>query len=165
MPLLTDRVKLIAAQAQGIHEVSAVEAGRFRTDFPSADGEVFVYGREVKDFRQVDYEAIAMLNVSATQELARRWQAQEEENAALKKQVAIHAAKLELAIAAQPKARVRGRNSPRGNEARRHESNRLPARSRRCRPGRPTSASYTNRHPHRRRCCCCTHTSKNNRNA
>ncbi len=102
-----DRVKLIGAQAQGIHEVSEVEARRFRTGFPSADGEVFVYGREVKDFRQVDYEAIAMLNVSATQELARRVQAQEEENSALKKQVAALAAKLELVTAAPPKARAR----------------------------------------------------------
>ncbi len=34
--------------------------------------QVFVYGREVRRFRYVDYEAIAMLNVSATQELAKR---------------------------------------------------------------------------------------------
>ena len=33
---------------------------------------LFVFGREVKDFRNVDYEAISMLNVSATQELARQ---------------------------------------------------------------------------------------------
>ncbi|MEM6347261.1 MAG: hypothetical protein AAF927_25450, partial [Bacteroidota bacterium] len=32
---------------------------------------VFVFGREVKDFHTVDYEAISMLNVSATQELKR----------------------------------------------------------------------------------------------
>ena len=32
-------------------------------------GEVFVYGREVDDFHSVDYEAISMLNVSATQQL------------------------------------------------------------------------------------------------
>jgi len=30
---------------------------------------VFVYGREVSDLRSVDYDAIAMLNVSATQQL------------------------------------------------------------------------------------------------
>ncbi len=29
---------------------------------------VFVYGREVNDFHTVDYEALSMLNVSATQE-------------------------------------------------------------------------------------------------
>ena len=32
-------------------------------------GKVFVYGKEVADFKIVDYEAISMLNVSATQEL------------------------------------------------------------------------------------------------
>jgi ribosome-binding protein aMBF1 (putative translation factor) len=31
-----------------------------------------VYGREVDDLRSVDYDAIAMLNVSATQELAKK---------------------------------------------------------------------------------------------
>lgn len=32
---------------------------------------VFVYGREVNDFGQVHYEANAMLNVSATQQIKR----------------------------------------------------------------------------------------------
>jgi len=41
---------------------------------------MFVYGKQVKDFRSVDYTAISMLNVSATQELARQ-------NEALKKRV------------------------------------------------------------------------------
>ena len=54
-------------------------------------GEVFVYGAQVEDFRTVDYEAISMLNVSATQELAtelkaaqERLKALEAENAKLK---------------------------------------------------------------------------------
>jgi hypothetical protein len=37
-----------------------------------AGGEVFVYGLEHADVRAVDYEALSMLNVSATQELARQ---------------------------------------------------------------------------------------------
>jgi hypothetical protein len=74
-----ERVKLIGEQEQGIHEVLEVRQGAFRTDFKSATGKVFVYGREVKDFRNVDYEAIAMLNVSATQELARKVDAQQAE--------------------------------------------------------------------------------------
>lgn len=66
-----ERVRLIGENKQGIHEVLEVTRDRFRTDFV-ADGEaVFVYGREVEDFRNVDYDAIAMLNVSATQELNR----------------------------------------------------------------------------------------------
>jgi hypothetical protein len=71
-----DRVRLIGKSSEGTHEVLEVADGKFRTAF-SADGDqVFVYGREVKDFRMVDYEAIAMLNVSATQELNRLVQAQ-----------------------------------------------------------------------------------------
>jgi hypothetical protein len=53
---------------------------------PAAD-QVFVYGREVKDFRSVDYQAIAMLNVSATQELAKRLEQKSEEVTALEKQL------------------------------------------------------------------------------
>ncbi len=89
-----DRVKLISANEAGVHAVLAVRPDAFRTDFnPDSTGapvahdlkdgalsasatmatnQVFVYGREVNDFRSVDYEAIAMLNVSATQELAKR---------------------------------------------------------------------------------------------
>jgi hypothetical protein len=48
--------------------------------------QVFVYGREVKDFRNVDYEAMAMLNVSATQELARKLAAKDGEVSKLQAQ-------------------------------------------------------------------------------
>jgi hypothetical protein len=65
------RVRLIGRKADGVHEVLEVGEGKFRTTFGGDGDEVFVYGREVKDFRSVDYEAIAMLNVSATQELNR----------------------------------------------------------------------------------------------
>jgi hypothetical protein len=64
-----ERVRLIGEDNQGVYEVLEVTPDGFRTDFV-ADGEVvFVFGREVDDFRSVDYDAIAMLNVSATQEL------------------------------------------------------------------------------------------------
>jgi len=42
-----------------------------------------VYGREVKDFRSVDYDAIAMLNVSATQQLAKQLKEKDAKIAAL----------------------------------------------------------------------------------
>jgi hypothetical protein len=75
-----ERVKLISEKSVKVFDVEAVEPGRFRTaQKPEAD-KVFVYGREVKDFRLVDYDAIAMLNVSAAQELARQ-------NEVLKKRV------------------------------------------------------------------------------
>jgi hypothetical protein len=74
-----DRVRLIGEKKEAIHEVLEIAEGKFRTDFTTEGDKVFVYGREVNDFRTVDYEAIAMLNVSATQELARKLAAKEAE--------------------------------------------------------------------------------------
>ena len=89
-----ERVRLIATEGGKILEVLEVEKMRFRTEFTPAEGEesLFVYGREVKDFRIVDYDAIAMLNVSATQEIKKEKDAEiaalKAENAALRKQLA-----------------------------------------------------------------------------
>ncbi len=83
-----ERVRLIGEKKEGVHEVLEVAEGRFRTDF-SADGDnVFVYGREVNDFRAVDYQAIAMLNVSATQELAKQLEEKTARVATLEQEVA-----------------------------------------------------------------------------
>ncbi len=100
-----DRVRLIANTTEGIHEVLEVEAGRFRTDFRPDGAEVFVFGREVNDFRSVDYEAIAMLNVSATQELARKLEAKDTELSQLRAANEAMAKKL-AALEARDVARV-----------------------------------------------------------
>jgi hypothetical protein len=47
---------------------------------------VFVYGKQCLDLKSVDYDAITMLNVSATQELAKKVEALEAENDRLKAQ-------------------------------------------------------------------------------
>jgi hypothetical protein len=83
-----DRVKLIGKKAESIHEVLEIRDGAFRPDGQVEDELVFVYGREVKDLRTVDYEAISMLNVSATQELARKLETAQAENAALRRELA-----------------------------------------------------------------------------
>ena len=44
---------------------------------------VFVYGEEVSDFRTVDYEGLTALNISATQEIAKRLAKQQADLAAL----------------------------------------------------------------------------------
>lgn len=68
-----DRVKLMVDVEKGdgdqIVEVTEVskDHDKFRTSLKADVGQVFVYGREVKDFRSVDYDEISMLNVSATQ--------------------------------------------------------------------------------------------------
>jgi len=116
-----ERVKLIGEQEKGIHEVLEVRKGAFRTDFKSATGNVFVYGREVKDFRSVDYEAIAMLNVSATQELARKVEAQQAELSKLQE-------KLDRTLAAQETllkhlAALEARDQAREDRLERIESN------------------------------------------
>ena len=98
-----DRVRLISDKEEGIHEVMEVKADRFLTQFKPAGDQVFVYGREVNDFRSVDYDAIAMLNVSATQQLKREKDA---EIQALDRQLKEKDAKiaaLEAKVAAQDK--------------------------------------------------------------
>lgn len=87
-----DRVRLIGEKSEGIHEVLEVAEGRFRTAFAPDGGQVFVYGREVGDARSVDYDAISMLNVSATQQIKKEKdeevKALQTENAALRSQLA-----------------------------------------------------------------------------
>src|SRR5205823_6720804 len=73
-------------------------------EFKPVGDKVFVYGREVKDCRSVDYEAIAMLNVSATQELARKLVAKDAEIATLKGENRALAQKVE-ALQARDQAR------------------------------------------------------------
>lgn len=84
-----ERVRIIPEkEGSSIVEVAEVEANRFRVSPPAPDGPVFVYGREVDDFMHVDYDALAMLNVSATQQLKREKDSEvqtlRDENAALR---------------------------------------------------------------------------------
>lgn len=83
-----DRVRLITDRAAEVHTVLETREGAFRTELAETSEKVFVYGREVKDFRVVDYEALAMLNVSATQELAKQLAARTAELTALQDTVA-----------------------------------------------------------------------------
>lgn len=64
-----ERVKLITEKGEDVHEVLEVTPDKFRVDFNHEEDQVFVFGREVRDFLTVDYDAISMLNVSATQQL------------------------------------------------------------------------------------------------
>ncbi|MBP6732686.1 MAG: tail fiber domain-containing protein, partial [Chitinophagales bacterium] len=63
-----ERVKLIMSDKAEVFNVLAADGNGFNVELKD-EGKVFVFGREVNDFRTVDYEAISMLNVSATQEL------------------------------------------------------------------------------------------------
>jgi len=85
-----DKVKVFTADGEPVFGKVETTAG---TSFTAnlelvKDGEkVFVYGRQVHDLRTVDYEALGMLNVSATQELSKRIDAKDAEIAALKAEV------------------------------------------------------------------------------
>ncbi len=85
-----DRVKIITETTNDIHEVTAVQKNRFKINskFDIQNSKlIFVYGREVNDFHTVDYEAISMLNVSATQQLVKENKGLKERVAALEKEV------------------------------------------------------------------------------
>ena len=65
-----ERVKIITEKDAEIYTVTEAIKSKFKVDSKLNTNDsklLFVFGREVDDFHTVDYEAIAMLNVSATQ--------------------------------------------------------------------------------------------------
>ena len=73
----------------------------FVVDCAAAPESLFVYGKHVSDFRTVDYDAVSMLNVSATQALKREHDDLEAENAKLRGLIAAQEASLAKREAAQ----------------------------------------------------------------
>ncbi len=70
-----EKVKLIFDEKQQIVEVKEVNEKGLQIVNPQSsivNQSIFVYGREVSDFRSVDYEALSTLNISATQALLKR---------------------------------------------------------------------------------------------
>jgi hypothetical protein len=79
-----DLVKLIienTSEKQLI--VNVIDAKTFSVE-EAINEKVFVYGKSVNDLLTVDYDAVAMLNVSATQELAKQIEQLKAENIKLK---------------------------------------------------------------------------------
>ena len=74
-----DRKELPVLQ---VMDANTFKVGNWENGFDSKN--VLVYGKRISDFRSVDYDHIYTLNVSATQELARRVAQLEAENAALR---------------------------------------------------------------------------------
>ena len=99
------RLRLIGAAKQVLATVAHPAAAgarhlTVRRAQALAGGAVFVYGLEHADVRAVDYEALSMLNVSATQELARQMAALQARAAAADAQAAAAASELQ-AVKAQ----------------------------------------------------------------
>ncbi len=80
-----DKVRMVGEKNGTIETtVTAVaDARSFAVALPQPETKLFVFGPEVKDLRTVDYEALSMLNVSATQELAKQVEALQAANAQL----------------------------------------------------------------------------------
>ena len=89
-----ERVRLICDKVEGLYDVLEVTKDKFRADFKPDGDKIFVFGREVNDFCNVDYDAIAMLNVSATQQLKKEMDALKVENADLNARLAALEAKI-----------------------------------------------------------------------
>lgn len=66
-----ETVRLLSNTGEIVSEVTAIDKKGFKVKEEVKDGDIFVYGRRVSDLRVVEYEALSMLNVSATQELSR----------------------------------------------------------------------------------------------
>jgi hypothetical protein len=85
-----DRIKMLNAQGKELYvEVSSVkDTHSFDVQYKGPVLEkVFIYGKEVPDVQMVDYEAISMLNVSATQQLSKELEAAHKEIEMLKAQI------------------------------------------------------------------------------
>ena len=86
-----DKVQIYFDDKKELLEVLEVKENAFRVKQLATGNSqlatVFVYGKQVNDFHTVDYEAISMLNVSATQQLAKKVIDLEKENQQLKNQV------------------------------------------------------------------------------
>ncbi len=79
-----DIIKLILPNSEETLTVLEATADNFRID-SKYNSEIFIFGKQVDDFRVVDYEAVSMLNVSATQELSKRMVELKSENERLRK--------------------------------------------------------------------------------
>jgi hypothetical protein len=80
-----DTIRLITEKNPELTVVAHVvndKAFTVETKEPLGD-KVFVYGKQCLDLKAVDYDAISMLNVSATQELAKKVETLEQENSDL----------------------------------------------------------------------------------
>jgi hypothetical protein len=80
-----DKIKIMRNQASSeVVEVLEIKEDGIKVD-SNFEGEVFVYGKEVNDYKTVDYDALSMLNISATQELYKIIKELKEEIEELKK--------------------------------------------------------------------------------
>lgn len=84
-----DEVRLYTKNNEEVYtKVTALTGNSFTVTLDNPESDYFVFGKKVNDFRAVDYDAISMLNVSATQELAREVEQLKAQNQVLQSKVA-----------------------------------------------------------------------------
>ena len=85
------RIKLLGSDDNTMKKYNIVNIPSDKEVLIDATGlngdKVFVYGEEVSDFRTVDYEGLTTLNISATQELSKLLQQQQQEIEILKEEL------------------------------------------------------------------------------
>ncbi|MEL6924139.1 MAG: tail fiber domain-containing protein, partial [Bacteroidota bacterium] len=83
-----DQVEIVTKEANNTYEVIAVDNDKSFTveawKGTANPAEIFIYGKEIENFHIVNYDRVFTLAVSATQELARKVEFLERENARLK---------------------------------------------------------------------------------
>jgi len=85
-----DKVKILWDDNETkLFPVEAIESDKFKISL-NYNGDVFAYGREVDDFHVVDYDALSMLHISATQEIYRIIKKMQSEMNELKKEKSLY---------------------------------------------------------------------------
>ncbi|MCW3121999.1 MAG: tail fiber protein [Flavipsychrobacter sp.] len=90
-----DKVRFITKNGTKEMPVTVTGVNTFSINDTGTDYEqTFVFGRQVSDFRMVDYDRVFTLNVSATQQLSKEIDALKAENEKLKKQNTVNESQL-----------------------------------------------------------------------
>lgn len=79
-----DHIKLITEDGDMMVDVAKVTETTITVKLEKEVDEVFVYGKQVNDFRAVDYDQVFSIGIAAIQELSDKVEALEAENASLK---------------------------------------------------------------------------------
>lgn len=79
-----DHIKLITEEGEVIVDVAEATETTITLKLEKEATQVFVYGKQVDDFRAVDYDQVFSIGIAAIQELSAKVEALESENAALK---------------------------------------------------------------------------------
>jgi hypothetical protein len=84
-----DKIKLVhPTEGEILVEIESVYGNTFTVkNWLYNTQKIFVYGREVNDFRVVDYEALSMLGISAVQQLSKEIEELRKENKTLKTEI------------------------------------------------------------------------------